>query len=101
MDRSDVIKLVSYTRAQDSTGVWRETESTRTVFCKADSVSQSEFFEGGQNGLKPEWRFTMFAPDYGGERTVEYNGMQYSVYRTYKAETDTIELYAERRAGVE
>lgn len=100
MDRSDVIRLVAYTQTQDAYGVWRDTPTTRRVFCKAESVTQSEFFNGGQNGLKPEWRFAMFAPDYGGERTVIFGGTTYSVYRTYRAGTDIMELYVERKAGV-
>lgn len=100
LDRSDVISLVAYSQIQDAFGVWRDVPTSRRVFCKADSVTQSEFFNGGQNGLKPEWRFTLFYGDYGGERTVIYNGTTYSIYRTYRAATDIMELYAERKAGV-
>ena len=49
--------------------------------------------------MNPEYRFTMFAPDYEGERTVKYHGKAYSIYRTYLGRTDTIELYAERKGG--
>lgn len=99
MDRSDVISLVSVTRAQDAYGVWRETQTTRDVFCKVDSVTRSEFFDGGRNGLNPEYRITMFFGDYNGEQTVVYNGKAYGVYRTYHADTDTMELYVERKGG--
>lgn len=100
MDRSDVISLVTYTQTQDELGVWRESQTERRVYCKTDSVSRSEFFTGGQNGLKPEYRFSMFRGDYRGETTVIYRGMAYSVYRTYFESTDIIELYVERKAGV-
>lgn len=123
MDRSQVIKLISETRVQDENGVWRKTgqsfwkdergyivtdeqheditfqQNYRQVFCQVDSVTQTEFFEGGRNGLNPEYRFTMFAYDYQDERTVEYNGRLYAIYRTYQPRTDIIELYAERKGG--
>lgn len=99
MDRSNVITLVSTVKTQDELGVWRETPSPRDVFCQVDSVTRNEFFEGGRNGLNPQYRFTVFAGDYEGEQTVIYNGLPYAIYRTYHARTDELELYAERKGG--
>lgn len=100
MDRSDIIELVYVTNTRDDYGVFRSTENKRTVFCKVESVTRAEYFEGGKNGLNPEFRITMFFGDYNGENTLVYNGVYYGVYRTYKASTDTIELYVERKGGV-
>ena len=99
MDRSAQITLIKEAKTQDVNGVWTITTTSRTVFCQVDSVTRSEFYEGGRNGLKPEYRFTMFFGDYEGERTVEFNGKYYGIYRTYLGRTDTIELYAERKGG--
>ena len=99
MDRSQVIQLIKNTETQDVYGVWQTAETARQVFCDVQSVSASEFFEGGRNGLNPEYRFTVFAADYDGETTVEYCGKRYGVYRTYLARTDVLELYAERKGG--
>lgn len=99
MDRSETITLIGSTRTQDANGVWRATETARDVFCQVDSVTASEFFEGGRNGLNPEYRFTMFTYDYDGESTVRYKGKAYGIYRTYFGRNDTIELYAERKGG--
>ena len=99
MDRSEVITLVSTVKTQDEYGVWRTTPTLRDVFCQVDSVTRNEFFEAGRNGLNPEYRFTMFFGDYDGEQTVIYNGLSYSVYRTYHARTDVLELYVERKGG--
>ena len=70
------------------------------MFCSVRSVSASEFFDGGRNGLNPDFQISMFAPDYNGERTVEFEGKRYGVYRTYKQRNDIIELYVERKGGV-
>lgn len=99
MDRSDVITLISLTKSQDDYGVWREAEARHDVFCNVGSVTRAEFFDGGRNGLNPAYVFTMFFGDYNGERIVEYKGERFSIYRTYHARTDTIELYAERKGG--
>lgn len=99
MDRSNVISLVSTSQTQDAFGVWRQTETKRDVFCQVDSVTRAEFFEAGRSGLNPEYRFTLFAGDYNGESIVIFNGKAYSVYRTYHARTDEIELYVERKGG--
>lgn len=100
MDRSDVITLVGYTQTQDAFGVWQSTTTQRDVFCSVDSVTRQEYFEGGRNGLNPEYRITMFFGDYNGEDTILYNGKAYGVYRTYHAKTDVLELYVERKGGV-
>lgn len=99
MDRSDVIYLVSETKTQDANGVWNVQTDKRMVFCNVQSVTQTEFFEAGRNGLNPEYEFTLFQGDYNGERTVEYGGETYAVYRTYRTRTDEMELYVERKGG--
>ena len=99
MDRSNVINLKKETYEKDQYGVTVKSLSSRQVFCQVDSVTMSEFFEGGRNGLNPEYRFTMFYGDYNGEKIIEYNGNTYGVYRVYRNRTDTIELYVERKGG--
>ena len=99
MDRSEVMELTSVVRYQDQLGVWHDTPTARSVFCEVSSVSQSEYFEGGRNGLNPSLRFRMFAPDYQGEKTLTYKGVEYSIYRTYVDRNETIDLYTEQRRG--
>ena len=99
MDRSEVITLLGETQTQNEFGVWVPERTSKDVFCQVDSVTRAEFFEGGRNGLNPEFRFTVFFGDYEGEREVIYKGNPYSVYRTYHARTDELELYVERKGG--
>ncbi len=99
MDRSEVITLLGETQTQNDFGVWVPQRTSKEVFCQVNSVTRAEFFEGGRNGLNPEYRFTMFFGDYNGEREVIYKGNAYSVYRTYHARTDDLELYVERKGG--
>jgi len=99
MDRSDILTLVKAENTQNAFGVWEQTLTERDVFCAVRSVTQTEFFEGGRNGLNPAFQFTLFFGDYEGETVVKYKGSTYAVYRTYIGLNDTIELYAERKGG--
>jgi SPP1 family predicted phage head-tail adaptor len=99
MDRSDVINLISITQQQDEYGQWVDTPTSKQVFCQVESVGQREFFEAGRNGLNPQFKFTLFGGDYNNEPLVEYQGNQYSVYRTYLTKSDKMELYVERKGG--
>ncbi len=95
-----VLTLVSKTRTQDEYGMWKETQTTREIFCQVESVTRAEFFDGGRNGLNPEFQFTVFSGDYEGETVCQYDGKQYAIYRTYRVPgTDYMELYAERKGG--
>lgn len=100
MDRSEVIKLISVSYTTDSIGQRIPVETATTRYCQLSSVSQSEWFEAGRNGLKAEYRAVMDAEEYNGEELAEVLGQRYGIYRTYRTKGDTIELYLERKAGV-
>lgn len=76
-------------------------EDVRTaVFAEVDPVGRDEYETAGQQGMKAEYKFTVWAAEYDGQEEVEYNGRRLSIYRTYGARSDDkIELYAAERAG--
>lgn len=100
MDRSNIIYLVSNSQTQNEYGVFVDNYTERKVYCEVSSISQSEWFEGGRNGLNPQYRFRLFRYDYNGEEVVKYDGEYYSVYRTYIDRNEVIDLYCEKRKGV-
>lgn len=100
MDRSNVIKLISETYTQDSIGQYTSIETKKQVYCDVRSVSRSEWFEAGRAGLQPSFVFVIFAPDYDGEKIVEFEGCRYGIYRTYVAKNEQIELYVEEKGGI-
>lgn len=100
MDRSNVMYLIKQTETQDEIGQFIPTEEKRLVYCDVRSVSRSEWFEAGRNGLQPSFIFVMFAPDYEGEKIVEFDGRRYGVYRTFIAKNEQIELYVEEKGGI-
>lgn len=95
----DVLTLLKVTTEKDARGVQHKSITSRDVFCKCRSVSRNEFFEGGRNGLNPEFVFDVYAAEYNGETIVRYRGNTYAIYRTYLAESDYIELYVQREGG--
>ena len=100
MDRSEVITLVKETQVRNDFGVYEPVTETRDVFCQVRSITRSEFFDAGRNGLNPEFEFDVFSGDYEGERTVVFRGQKYAVYRTYQGRTDVLELYVQREGGI-
>lgn len=95
-----VIELLKITKEKDNRGVWREKLTPREVFAQVHSVTRNEFFDGGRNGLNPEFQFTVFHGDYYGESQLKYLGKNYAIYRTFiQRNSDYIELYAERQGG--
>lgn len=98
----DVISLIQETSEVDANfnAVGRTT--ARQVFCRTRSVSRSEFYAAGQQGLHPSLVVDVFRGDYQGERIAVFHSKEYAIYRTYlKLDEDSIELYLEEKAGVD
>lgn len=101
MDKSDVIKLVKETPVRNEYKVLTTEKTEREVFCQVHTISQKEFFKAGEQGLKPQYRFTIANnADYEGEKLIIYNGKEYAVYRSFVKNTEAIELYVEEKVGI-
>lgn len=92
--------LISKSYTKDNIGQHIATENKKEVFCSIGSISKSEWFDAGRNGLKPELKVTLPMYNYNNEMIAEIDGIRYSVYRTYKGPNDIMELYLEKKAGV-
>ena len=95
---TDVLTLIAQTLSTDQYGNEVATEVKKQVFCEVDSITQTEFYQAANTELNPEYKFTIFFGDYDGQPIVEYNGVRYAIYRTYRAD-DNLELYVERKIG--
>lgn len=81
-----------------ASGIASEDSSTRTVYAEVESISRAEWFEAGNAGFKPEYRFRMPRSSYAGEMALEFDGVRYSIYRTFESKNE-IELYAQKATG--
>ena len=97
---NQLITLISESYSKDGRGQHIPIENKSEVFCSIGSISKSEWFDAGRNGLKPEFKVTLPMYNYNDELIAEIDGIRYSVYRTYKGLNDIIELYLEKKAGV-
>lgn len=96
----DVITLVMETPGQDDIGNTCPTLTEREVFCRLGSITRTEFYKAGQQGISPSYIFTIFKGDYDGEKLVKYRDKYYTVYRTYEKDADDMELYVQEKEGV-
>lgn len=101
----DLIYLIkeSYTRDEIDQMVPKET--ARAVWASVSSVTRAEWRDGGQQGLQPQLMIVTPIVNYEGEQIVQIgdgeNTKRYGVYRTYLPnDSDMIELYLEKKAGV-
>lgn len=99
MNQAQKIKLISKSYAVSSIGIHVAIESKISTFAVRHSVSQSEFYNAGQQGFKPEARFDIYQTEYSGEEELEAGGERLTIYRTYEREDGRVELYATKRKG--
>ena len=98
----DVIAyLIGYTVTLNDYKQEIKTETRTQIFAKKESVSRAEYYNGGKSGLQPEFRLTTAIIDYNGELEIELDGVRYGVYRTYNVSQDYIELYCEKKGGLQ
>lgn len=98
----DVIAyLIGYTVTLNDYKQEITTETRSQIFAKKESVSRAEFYNGGKSGLQPEFRLKTAIIDYNGELEVELDNVRYGIYRTFNVSADYIELYCEKKGGVQ
>lgn len=96
MKHYDRIELIS--DMPEVHGVHDEHQAVpRFVYCEIKSVGRREAYEAMGHGYRPVYVFVLSqAFDYQDEKLIRYNGVLYSIIRTYETEADAIELTAER-----
>ncbi len=104
MNKSVTIDLLKKTYTTDDMGQKVYTTTSRTVFATLTSISRAEwvsYSQTGRQGLVPAYVATIFFGDYEGESQCEYDGQTYGIYRTYERDDEQVELYLEKKAGLE
>lgn len=101
----DLVYLISQTFVQDDIGQSIPQETVTPAWATIRSVTRAEFATGGQMGLQNQLLVITPVINYNGESIVQIgdgeNAKQYGIYRTYfPPNSDDIELYLEKKAGV-
>ena len=91
--------LIAQTYTVDAAGNSVPVRTQRTVFCKARSITRSEFYQAEVAGLKPAAILVIpFSKDYDSEKVVAWEGKEYTVTRVYqRPDKDAVELTIEER----
>lgn len=95
-----ILVLISQTDTKDKYGMPVKKDASSSVYCRADSITRAEYNVAQQNGLRPQYKFTIRLLEYSGQNVVEYKKERYAVYRTFQPTKDDIELYCEQREGI-
>lgn len=76
-------------------------DTRRDVFCRLQSIGQSEFYEASARDFYPEKKFVLADYlDYDDEQLVEHDGRRFRVLRTYRAGQE-LELTVTRASAEE
>lgn len=98
----DVIAyLIGYAITYDDYKQEIKTETRSMIYGRKESVSRAEFYSAGQSGLNPDFRLTVAVIDYHGETEIELDSARYGIYRTYNVNADYVELYCEKKGGLQ
>lgn len=99
MNIAEKIYLQTIAYTVDSIGQRKAVITETPVFALVESVGMNEFFQAGEQGLKPDLRFVVWLTEYEGQENLRYDSDVYSVYRTYRRKDGRIELYTQKRVG--
>lgn len=93
---ADEIKLITLQEPDErvsSSGFSNElNEVLNTVFCNRKSVGYAEYFKSQLAGFVLSLKVEVHVVDYMGQKLAEFEGVRYSVLKTYNVDDDTIEL---------
>ena len=99
MNQAVKIKLIAKTYTTNSIGVVTATEVEKTRWAIMSNINQSEFYEAGQQGLKPYACYSLRLTEYDGEDEIKVGNKRLTVYRTYNRVDGRVELYTTERKG--
>lgn len=98
---SDELFLIKQVFTSDEIGNQISKDEENKVFCNVKSVARDEFYNASLAGLKPSVVFIIHNYEYNDEKIIKYNNKKYYVIRTYRANSEYIELTCKEGAGVE
>lgn len=100
--KNDQIRLIPVVEGIERGNITRDKQENeaRTVFGRAFSVGEREFYDSVQAGFELSLKVEIWADEYKGELALEYNGEEYRVVRTYdNRRHHTVELTCEKIKG--
>jgi SPP1 family predicted phage head-tail adaptor len=91
--------LISIVTTKDKLGQFIKDELLTQVFCAELSITRSEFNSAGQMGKKAQKLIIVDGDSYDNQSLLEYEGVKYSIYKSFRRVDGLTELYTETKAG--
>ncbi|MEZ7173589.1 phage head closure protein [Sporosarcina sp. OR05] len=89
------IFLLAMNDTENAMGDTIEVPVERKVFAEKISVRQTEFYQAAANGFKPQKAFKIWVSEYNDETQLMFEGITYSIIRTYSKDDKELELICE------
>lgn len=94
-----VATLIAETYTQNEIGQFvLSGEAETEIFVSEKGVTRAEFFSAGKQGVSPEVVLVTPRVNYDGQKSVDYRGKRYSIYRSYFTD-ENVELYLAEKVG--
>ena len=94
---NDICTLISEKYDTDEIGNQIADTSEAEVFCGELAITEKEFYDAAQAGIRPETAVIVNSMDYDGQLKVAFGGIVYSVIRRYPRIDEFTELYLQRK----
>jgi hypothetical protein len=95
----DVCYLIATFSSKDDLGQAIIAEKLYMAFCSKLSITRAEFNSAGSAGFKPDMMLVVDSDTYEKEKSLEYQGKKYSIYKTFARKDGFTELYCEDKQG--
>ena len=100
MKKSVEIKLIKHNeKTTDDWGNPIHSTEEWTVFAEKMSVGQAEFYRAANQRLKPNFVFEIYEEEFNNADLLIYEGIEYTIIRTYQRTLDKLELVCERKVA--
>lgn len=97
---SNTLELAKLEIITNENGVEEEKLIRREVFCNEKSVGTNEFYQSSKEGNEIKIIFEVKQADYEKEPYIIFENEKYKVKRTYKTNTEDIELHCTLKEGL-
>lgn len=76
-----LIALIAVSFTQDAIGQQVAIKTPHTVYANEFTLSRSEFYEAGAQGLKPDCQYQVRSSEYADERLMAVGDAEYNIIR--------------------
>lgn len=94
---NDICILIKEDFKADDIGNQIAVTTEAEIFCGEMAITEREFYDAAQAGIRPETAIIVNSMDYEGQLKVSLKGITYSVIRRYPRIDEFTELYLQRK----